>query len=52
MSIGGKRSISLTKGRESSVVGTAKLLDRFEILLDNIEEVYFAGQEITGKVNF
>lgn len=27
-----------------------KLLDRFEILLDNPEEVYFAGQEITGKV--
>jgi hypothetical protein len=28
-----------------------KLLDRFEILLDNQEEVYFAGQEITGKVS-
>jgi hypothetical protein len=27
-----------------------KLLDRFEIVLDNPEEVYFAGQEITGKV--
>jgi len=28
-----------------------KLLDRFEILLDNQEEVYFAGPEITGKVS-
>uniref|UniRef100_A0AC34Q5Y0 Arrestin C-terminal-like domain-containing protein n=1 Tax=Panagrolaimus sp. JU765 TaxID=591449 RepID=A0AC34Q5Y0_9BILA len=25
-------------------------LDRFEIILNNPEEVYFAGQEITGKV--
>lgn len=25
-------------------------LDRFEIILSNPEEVYFAGQEITGKV--
>lgn len=27
-----------------------KLLDRFEIVLSNAEEVYFAGQEIGGKV--
>ncbi|KAF7633973.1 Arrestin_N domain-containing protein [Meloidogyne graminicola] len=46
--IGGKRSLSKT--RESSIIETTRLLDRFEIVLDNPEEVYFSGQEITGKV--
>lgn len=26
-------------------------LDRFEIILNNPEHVYFAGQEISGKVS-
>ena len=41
-----------SSGKKLSTVGEPpkQLLKRFEIVLSNPEEFYFAGQEITGKV--